>query len=309
MAQLAGPRPDVGAPTAGPPRKNRQVFDAQSGSTLPGVPVRAEGEAATGDAAADEAYDGLGATWDLYFDVYERNSIDDAGMDLIASVHYLRDYDNAYWNGSQMVFGDGDGTVFNRFTLAVDVIGHELTHGVTGGDGEPHLPGPARRAQRVGLRRVRLARQAVRRAPAADRRRGGLADRRRPVHAERQRRRAAVDEGAGHRVRRPGARRQGPAAEPHGRLRRRRRPTTAASTSTPASRTTPSTSSRSRSAASRGSGPGASGTRPCATRRSAPTRSSPTSPASPPPRPTRLFGAEAERAVTGAWDAVGVAVR
>ena len=95
MAQLAGPRRDVGAPTAGPPRKSRQVFDAQSGSTLPGVPVRAEGEAATGDAAADEAYDGLGATWDLYFDVYERNSIDDAGMDLIASVHYLRDYDNA----------------------------------------------------------------------------------------------------------------------------------------------------------------------------------------------------------------------
>jgi len=131
MAQLAGPRRDVGAPTAGPPRKNRQVFDAQSGSTLPGVPVRAEGEAATGDAAADEAYDGLGATWDLYFDVYERNSIDDAGMDLIASVHYLRDYDNAQWNGSQMLFGDGDGTVFNRFTLAVDVIGHELTHGVT----------------------------------------------------------------------------------------------------------------------------------------------------------------------------------
>jgi hypothetical protein len=44
---------------------------------------------------------------------------------------YDRDYDNAFWNGRQMVFGDGDGRLFNRFTIAIDVIGHELTHGVT----------------------------------------------------------------------------------------------------------------------------------------------------------------------------------
>jgi len=132
MAQLAAARrEEVVPPAVGPPRKNRRIFDAQNGSALPGVAVRAEGEAATGDPAVNEAYDGLGATWDLYADVYDRNSIDDAGMDLVASVHYLRRYDNAQWNGSQMLFGDGDGTVFNRFTLAVDVIGHELTHGVT----------------------------------------------------------------------------------------------------------------------------------------------------------------------------------
>ncbi len=52
-------------------------------------------------------------------------------MPLIGSVHYERDYDNAFWNGEQMVFGDGDGGVFNRFTIAIDVVGHELTHGVT----------------------------------------------------------------------------------------------------------------------------------------------------------------------------------
>jgi len=46
-------------------------------------------------------------------------------------VHFGRDYDNAFWDGEQMVFGDGDGVVFNRFTIAVDVIGHELAHGVT----------------------------------------------------------------------------------------------------------------------------------------------------------------------------------
>jgi Zn-dependent metalloprotease len=131
MAQLDAARREVAPPSAGPLRKHRRVYDARHGSALPGVPVRDEGQAATDDVAANEAYDGLGATWDLYADVYRRNSIDDAGMDLVASVHYLRDYDNAQWNGSQMLFGDGDGSVFRRFTIAVDVIGHELTHGVT----------------------------------------------------------------------------------------------------------------------------------------------------------------------------------
>ncbi len=93
--------------------------------------MRIEGAPASGDAAVDEAYDGLGATFDLYWDVYERNSIDDEGLPLDATVHYGTDYDNAFWNGQRMVFGDGDGDLFNRFTIAVDVIGHELTHGVT----------------------------------------------------------------------------------------------------------------------------------------------------------------------------------
>jgi Zn-dependent metalloprotease len=132
MAQLAVARGDVGAAsTAGPLRKHRRIYDAGNGSALPGVLMREEGQAAGDDVAVNEAYDGLGATWDLYADVYERNSIDDAGMGLDATVHYLENYDNAQWDGSRMLFGDGDGTVFNRFTIAVDVIGHELTHGVT----------------------------------------------------------------------------------------------------------------------------------------------------------------------------------
>lgn len=90
------------------------------------------GGAATGDPAVDEAYDGLGATFDLYWDVFGRNSIDGNGMDLKATVHYGNKYNNAFWNGAQMVFGDGDGVIFNRFTIAIDVEGHELTHGVTG---------------------------------------------------------------------------------------------------------------------------------------------------------------------------------
>jgi hypothetical protein len=74
----------------------------------------------------------LGATFDLYWSVFGRNSIDNAGQDLLGSVHYGQAYDNAFWNGTQMVFGDGDGRYFNRFTISIDIMGHELTHGVTG---------------------------------------------------------------------------------------------------------------------------------------------------------------------------------
>ena len=116
---------------AGPPRKNRLIYTANNTRNLPGTLVRSEGQPPSGDVAVNEAYDGLGATFDLYSDVYGRNSIDDNGMDLIGSVHVGNQWDNAQWNGSQMLFGDGDGTLFNRFTIAIDVMGHELTHGVT----------------------------------------------------------------------------------------------------------------------------------------------------------------------------------
>ncbi len=132
----------AGVPSAARPRAGahprddgtsplRTVSDAHASTTLPGDVVRAEGAGPTGDAATDEAYDGLGATWALFHDAYGRDSLDDAGLALDATVHYGRDYDNAFWDGARMVFGDGDGTVFERFTVAVDVIGHELTHGVT----------------------------------------------------------------------------------------------------------------------------------------------------------------------------------
>ena len=125
-------------PTAAPsrltttaPGPQRTVSTAHGTTTLPGTSVRAEGEGPSNDVAVDEAYLGLGATYDLYFDVFERRSIDDADLPLPATVHYGKDYDNAFWDGERMVFGDGDGDLFQRFTVAIDVIGHELTHGVT----------------------------------------------------------------------------------------------------------------------------------------------------------------------------------
>ena len=79
----------------------------------------------------NEAYDGLGHTHALFWSVFGRDSIDGVGLPLDATVHYGRRYDNAFWDGERMVFGDGDGEVFTRFTVSLSVIAHELTHGVT----------------------------------------------------------------------------------------------------------------------------------------------------------------------------------
>jgi Zn-dependent metalloprotease len=117
--------------------KERLVYDAEFGSIIPGILVRGEGDPPVDDVAVNEAYDGAGATYDLFKEEYGRNSIDDRGMVLESTVHYRVGYDNAFWNGRQMIYGDGDEDLpedqrlFNRFTIAPDVIAHELTHGVT----------------------------------------------------------------------------------------------------------------------------------------------------------------------------------
>ncbi|AQH03970.1 peptidase M4 (plasmid) [Burkholderia sp. KK1] len=130
-ALLAPRRGGAVAPAPAVPSVHRSIYTANHTETLPGKLVRAEGAPKSKDESVDEAYDGLGATFEFYLEIFQRNSIDDAGMPLIGTVHYGDKYDNAFWNSQQMVFGDGDGTLFNRFTIALDVIGHELTHGVT----------------------------------------------------------------------------------------------------------------------------------------------------------------------------------
>jgi hypothetical protein len=107
------------------------VYTASNGATLPGAEVRAADAPASGDPAVDEAHDGVADTLAMYADVLHRSSYDGQGAFVTATVHYRKDYDNAFWNGQQLVFGDGDGTVFGRFTKPVDVIGHEFTHAVT----------------------------------------------------------------------------------------------------------------------------------------------------------------------------------
>jgi len=127
-ASIGGAAP-IAAATAG--GKYRRVFTAENGNSLPGKLVLEEGQPPSSDVAVNEAYDGAGATYDLFWEAYERDSLDGNGMRLDSTVHYQLGYDNAFWDGRQMVYGDGDGELFNRFTAALDVIGHELAHGVT----------------------------------------------------------------------------------------------------------------------------------------------------------------------------------
>ncbi|MEU7631498.1 M4 family metallopeptidase [Nocardia sp. NPDC049220] len=120
--------PPAGAPTDQP---QRTIYDARHGTELPGEKVRAEGGDPSGDATVNRAYAGLGATFEFYLKVHARSSIDGDNWPLDATVHYDQDYNNAFWNGEQMVFGDGDGEIFLDFTVPIEVIAHELTHGVT----------------------------------------------------------------------------------------------------------------------------------------------------------------------------------
>lgn len=112
-------------------RPFRTIRDAREQESFTGHTVREEGNGPTGDPAVDEAYDGFGGTYEFFWKHFRRDSIDDEGMHLEGIVHYGRKFDNAFWDGQRMVFGDGDGELFNRFTASLDVIAHELAHGVT----------------------------------------------------------------------------------------------------------------------------------------------------------------------------------
>jgi Zn-dependent metalloprotease len=115
-------------------QKQRTVYSADGDSTLPGRKVRGEGDPPSSDPAVNEAYDGAGATYDMYSEVYKRNSIDDNGLKLDSTVHYPK-AKQRFWDGQQMVYGDGDENLRKgrlcRFPMPPDIIRHELT-GVTG---------------------------------------------------------------------------------------------------------------------------------------------------------------------------------
>ncbi len=107
------------------------VYTTGNKQTLPGTRLRSAGEPENADPAVNEAATGGQAALDLFKDVYGRRSYDGKGAQVVMTVHYGRNYDNAFWNGTQLVFGDGDGAVFDRFTKPIDVLGHELSHAVT----------------------------------------------------------------------------------------------------------------------------------------------------------------------------------
>lgn len=105
------------------------VFDCKHTQTLPGTAVAKPGSSS--DATAKRTFKETTAVARFYKQVFKRNSIDGAGMTMLSSIHYGVKFNNAMWNGSQMLYGDGDSQLFVDFTKGDDVIGHELTHGVT----------------------------------------------------------------------------------------------------------------------------------------------------------------------------------
>ena len=105
------------------------VYNCANGTSLPGTPIANPGSAA--DKTAKRAFVQTTAVADFYQKIFGRNSVDNLAMTLQSSIHYGVKYNNAFWNGSQMTYGDGDNNIFVDFTRGNDVIGHELTHGVT----------------------------------------------------------------------------------------------------------------------------------------------------------------------------------
>lgn len=107
------------------------VHTAGNTEDLPGTPVRAAGQPESGDPAVDEAATGIAASLALFSEVFGRSSYDGSGAPVSLTVHFGEAYANAFWDGTQLVFGDGDGEIFDRMTKPIDVLAHELTHAVT----------------------------------------------------------------------------------------------------------------------------------------------------------------------------------
>jgi Zn-dependent metalloprotease len=104
--------------------RNREVYNANNETTLPGKLARKEGQGPTGNEDIDHAYEYTGDVYNYYYEILGSDSYDNHGAAIVSSAHYGKEYKNAFWNGKQMVFGDG-------YASALDVVGHELTHGVT----------------------------------------------------------------------------------------------------------------------------------------------------------------------------------
>lgn len=110
--------------------RNRKTYTANNGTSLPGTLLISEG-GSSGDSVAQAAHNNAGATYDYYFNTFGRDSFNNAGATITSTVHYSSNYNNAFWNGQQVVYGDGDGNVFSPLGNAKDVVAHEITHAVT----------------------------------------------------------------------------------------------------------------------------------------------------------------------------------
>ena len=118
--------------------KRQKTYDAQNRSKLPGVLATDAdddwdtiGSASPGQGALVDAQFYANVTDDYYFFTHGFNWVAKYPQGMVSSAHVGRRYNNAYWNGTQMAYGDGDGSSFIEFSGDLDVVGHELSHGVT----------------------------------------------------------------------------------------------------------------------------------------------------------------------------------
>jgi bacillolysin len=105
------------------------TYTSNYGSRIPGTLISSSSTTINDPAAVDAHYY-AGVVYDYYKEKFNRNSINGAGMAIKSSVHYLRNYVNAGWTGTQMVYGDGNGVDSLALSGGLDVIAHEITHGV-----------------------------------------------------------------------------------------------------------------------------------------------------------------------------------
>jgi Zn-dependent metalloprotease len=125
--QKAGAAAEEAAALRGAP--NRLIYNCEETEVLPGTLVRREKDAKVRDRSVNNSYEALGIGFNFFYSLFDKKLID--SLPFTCSIHYGVDYDNAVWNGEQMVFGDGDGEVFDYFSDSLDVVVHELTHAVT----------------------------------------------------------------------------------------------------------------------------------------------------------------------------------
>lgn len=111
--------------------RDRRTYDAMQMTFLPGTLSREETTPPVEDDVVNAAHDHAGTTYDYFYTMFGRDSIDDAGMPIISTVHFAEGYNNALWDGEQIIYGDGDAAIFAPLAYALDVVSHELTHGIT----------------------------------------------------------------------------------------------------------------------------------------------------------------------------------
>lgn len=133
-------------PIVGSQLLQRQVFDAQGRTLLPGKLLRDEDDPPTRDREADQAYENVGVAMRFFKDVLGRDSLDGKGMRVDTSVHYGVRFANAMWTGRQMIVGEGDGRHVRGLASSLGIIAHEISHGISqhivrGGLGVVQLPG------------------------------------------------------------------------------------------------------------------------------------------------------------------------